>query len=410
MTQSIKRTRLVLATAAAMWFSIGLMPSISPAAVMLTPAADAEIREDAPETPRGVGAPATTGGQTELAVRSGSGQNRWSIVRFDLTGMSAADVGAAADFRLAVRGASWLNNQAGGVRIFGLNASAPVQLWNEQSVIYRDAGDALPVAPVGGHPGSQPSVLGLTPGTNPPPAPVTLASFGSSAPSWNANSNHADRAPGLTHENAPYSAAVETENAARYQRNQDRHAGTLTGAYEGYINQPAYGQAVTNATYPDLVSMPLATFNDADSSPTSPNGSLTTFLGFLNFDALPAASRPQGFEFSFTNSPDASMLAQNAPNNAALVAYLQNLINSGGTSATFLVASKLTGDALPVTGSNMQFASKDFWPVTVATGPGPYAPKLLLNVPEPGGLAAIGIAALVGVARRRRHTVRPVTN
>jgi hypothetical protein len=375
---------------------------------MLTPAADAEIREDAPETPRGVGAPATTGGQTELAVRSGSGQNRWSIIRFDLTGMSAADVGAAADLRLAVRGATWLNNQAGGVRIFGLNPSAPVQLWNEQSVIYRDAGDALPVAPPFGHPGSQPSVAGLTPGVNAPPAPITLASFGSSAPSWNANPNHADRAPGLTHETAPYSAAAENENAARYQRNLDRHAGTLTGAYEGYINQPAYTQAVTTGTYPDLVSMPLATFNDADSSPTTPNGSLTTFLGFLNFDSLPAASRPQGFEFSFTNNPDASMLAQNPANNTSLVAYLTNLLNSGGTSATFLVASKLTGDALPVTGSNMQFASKDFWPVTVASGAGPYSPKLLLNVPEPGGMIFVSLAALAGV--RRRRTVRPATN
>src|SRR5688500_2628443 len=138
--------------------SIAFLPSLSQAALVLPAAADAEIREDAPETPRGVGAPATTGGQTELAVRSGGGQNRWSIVRFDLTGLTAADVGAAADLRLSVRGTGWLNNQAGGVRVFGLNPTAPLQLWNEQAVIYRDAGDAIPVSPTGGHPGSQPLV------------------------------------------------------------------------------------------------------------------------------------------------------------------------------------------------------------------------------------------------------------
>jgi hypothetical protein len=103
------------------------------------------------------------------------------------------------------------------------------------------------------------------------------------------------------------------------------------------------------------------------------------------------------------------MVSQNGPNNAALVTYLTNLLNSGGTSATFLIASKLTGDAGPLTGSNMQFAAKDFWPVTVGSGPGPYAPKLLLNVPEPGGIAVLGIAALT-IRRRHRTPVRPVTN
>ena len=398
MTYSTKGARVVAAAAAAV-FSFGLLSSTASAAIFLTPAADAEIREDAPETPRGAGVPATTGGQTELAVRSGGGQNRYSIIRFSLAGLTAADVGPAADLRLSVRGAGGWITGAGGVRIFGLNPTAPLQVWNEQTVFYRDAGDAVPVSPAGGHPGSQPSVAGLTPGVDPPPAPITVAN----PPSWNSNPNHADRAPGLTHENPPYSAEAETENAARFSRNQQRHAGTLTGAYEAYINQPAYTQAVTNATYPVLASMPLSTLNDADSSPTTPNGTLTTFLGFLNFDALPAASRPQGFDFSFTLIPDASMTGgQNAANNTSLVAYLTNLLNSGGTSATFIVASKLTGDAGSVTGSNMQFASKDFWPVTVGTGAGPYAPELILNVPEPTGLAALGVAALAGAVRRRR--------
>jgi hypothetical protein len=399
MRDSIRRARVVASAAA---LSVSLFAPTTWAAFVFTPTADAEIREDAPETLRGVGAPATTGGHTELAVRSGSGQNRWSIIRFDLTGKTAADVGSLCDLRLNVRGNTWLNNTAGGVRIFGLNATAPLQLWNEQTVFYRDAGDALPVTPTGGHPGSQPSVAGLTPGLNPPPAPITVASYGSSAPTWNSNPNHADRAPGLTHENPPYSAAAETENAARYQRNQDRHAGTLTGAYEAYINQPGYTQAVVNATYPDLVSMPLSTFNDADSSPASPNGTLTTFIGMLNFDSLPGASRPQGYEFSFTQSIDAS--ATNGANNSALIAYLTNLLNAGGTSATFLIASKLAGDAGPVTGSNMQFASKDFWPTVVGSGPGPYAPELWLNdVPEPGGIAMLAVGAFAAGSLRRRQ-------
>jgi MYXO-CTERM domain-containing protein len=388
--------------------SIACLPSLSQAALVLPAAADAEIREDGPELTRGAGAAATTGGQTELAVRSGSGQNRWSIVRFDLTGLSAANVGTLTDLKLNVRGAGgWLNNQAGGVRIFGLNSTAPQQLWNEQTVFYRDAGDAIPVSPAGGHPGSQPPVAGLTPGINPPPQPITVAGFGSSAPSWNSNPNHVDRAPGLVHENPPYSQEAETENAARYQRNLDRHGGILGGAYESYINQPAYTQAVTNATYPVLASMPLSTFNDADSSPTSPFGTLTTFLGFLNFDAQPAASRPQGYEFSFTMSPDASMSSHNSNNNLALIAYLTTLLNNGGTSATFLISSKLTGDPTPVTGSNMQFASKDFWPVTVGTGNGPFGPELILNdVPEP--TAALALVSLAGVAAIRRR-VRSVT-
>ena len=76
----------------------------------------------------------------------------------------------------------------------------------------------------------------------------------------------------------------------------------------------------------------------------------------------------------------------------------------------FIVFDLLPGSTIAglLTGSNMQFASKDFWPVSVASGPGPYAPKLLLNVPEPGGIAVVGLAALAGV--RRRRTVRPVTN
>jgi hypothetical protein len=313
--------------------------------------------------------------------------------------MSAADVGSAADLRLAVRGTGWLNNQAGGVRIFGLKAGAPQQNWGEQTVIYRDAGDSIPVSPVGGHPGSQPSVAGLTPGVTPPPAPVTLASYGSSAPSWNSNPSSAIRAPGINHENPPYSAAAETENANRYQRNLDRHAGTLTGAYEPYINQPGYTQ-LTNGTYPDMPSIPLSTFNDLDSSPTSPNGTNTKFLGFLDFAAQTAASRPQGFEFSFSHSADPAMAGLNVANHASLIAYLTDMINAGATSATFLITSKLAGDAGPVTGSNKQFASKDFWPTTVGTGPGPYAPELI--VPEPAGLAGLGLLAAAAMRRRNR--------
>jgi hypothetical protein len=302
---------------------------------------------------------------------------------------------AAADLRLSVRQATWLNNAAGGVRVFGLNAAAPRQNWNEQTVFYRDAGDAIPVSPPGGHPGTKPTTDGWLPGVSAPPAPITTVS------SWNSDPNHADRAPGIAHENPPFSQVVQTENQNRYQRNLDRHAGTLPGPYEAYTNQPAYGQAVTNGTYPDLVSMPLSTFNDLDSSPTTSLGTNTRFLGFLDFSAQPGASRPQGFDFSFTQNTDSAMAGLNASNNTALVAYLSDLINAGATNATFLVAAKLAGDPGSITGSNLQFASKDFWPTTVGTGPGPYAPELALNVPEPAGLIAFGVAAFL--ARRRRR-------
>jgi hypothetical protein len=71
-----------------------------------------------------------------------------------------------------------------------------------------------------------------------------------------------------------------------------------------------------------VTSLPLTTFADFDSSPAAPNGSLTRFLGFLDFAAQSAASRPQGFQFSFTQSSDPAMATLNGPNNASLVQYL----------------------------------------------------------------------------------------
>jgi hypothetical protein len=372
----------------------GLTPLKAFGGIVLNAAGDAGVREETPETAFGAGSLSTTGTVTELAVRSGSGQNRVSLVKFDLTGLTLADIGGAADLKLHARNA-WITG-AGGVRVFGLQPGAAQANWSEQTVMYRDAGEAQPV-PVNAHPGSQPSVSGLTPGVNAPPAPFIVTTPNT----WGADPSAATRAPGLAHETPPYSAFVDSENQARYSRNQQRHAGTLTGAYEAYINQPGYALTAATGNYTDVTSLPVTTFNDLDSSPAAPVGSLTRFIGFLDFAAQSAASRPQGFEFSFTQSADPAMGALNGTNNASLVQYLTDMINAGATSATFLIASKLTGDAGPVTGSQMLFASKDF---EVTAGAGAVnGPQLALNVPEPTAFALFGAATLVTASRRRRR-------
>jgi hypothetical protein len=48
-----------------------------------------------------------------------------------------------------------VDHRRGGVRIFGLQPTAPLQNWDEQNVVYRDAGEALPVV-TNAHPVSQP--------------------------------------------------------------------------------------------------------------------------------------------------------------------------------------------------------------------------------------------------------------
>ena len=145
----------------------------------------------------------------------------------------------------------------------------------------------------------------------------------------------------------------------------------------------------------------MTTYN-ADVDPA-----LTTFLGFLDYDAKNPA-RPAGTEFSFSTTDDNSLVnhgyADAAANRAAMVAFLTNLLNAGETSVTFLIAQKnnlaITGDndPLPVRSDNLIFASKEFQPTGLAVGA--WAPKLVL-APEPASLSALALGGLL-LSRRRQ--------
>jgi hypothetical protein len=402
------RSKLFVGAAAAV--AAALFPAVLRAAT-LTSQADAEIREDAPETMRGD--PAIGGGVNELAVRVTSGQNRAAIIRFDLTGLAAADLMNFADLRLTFqRNGVTGGTNAGGIKIYGVNGDAPVtSTWNETTVHYRDAGDAVPVSPSGGHPGSQPSPG--SPAAGDPVAPVAV----NNAPTWNSNPNDPTRAPGLKHENPAYSQAAENTNTTRYNNNVAVRAayladlqddGVVQGsyAYESYVNQPGY-MTQSGGSWPDLASFdrPGATVG-ADIDPAN-----TTFLGFLNYDAR-ATARVGGDVLSFTTDSDNSPVNMGPSvyeaNRTALVDYLTDLLDAGHTDATFLVFQKnaVDADPLPVRSDNLVFASKEFQPA--GGNVGDWAPQLVV-APEPTGLGLFGFAALA-MARRgrsRRGQQRP---
>lgn len=366
--------------------------------------ADVEIREQNPEDLRQTISP------TELATRVTSAQNTAFLLRFDLTGRTVADLQGVADIRLFSRNAGLGGTNAGGIKIYGLNpANSLATTWSETTAHYRDAGDALPISPAGGHPGSQPS-SGAVP--NAPVAPINVAN----PPSWNANASDPTRAPGLAYQNPPFSQSAQNTNTTRYNNNLakktaydadladngviDAPAGTYN--YETYINQPGYTQQVTNANYPDLVVADLP-LNSIGADATGAGGDYTQ-LGYLNYDAK-NPSRAAGTMFSFTtgseNSPVNMGSAVTDANNTALVNFLTNLLNNNYTSATFLIMQKnsIDADTAPVRSDNLIFASKEFDP---GTGVGAWAPQLILG-PEPGAATALLALAAPMLARARRR-------
>lgn len=383
----------------------GLASSAEAAPLVLTPSADAEIREDEPERQRG----SESGGMGELSIRVTSGQNRAALIRFDLTGITAADIEGFADLRLFSRSAN-LGGTAnpGGVKIFGLKGSTPLaSTWDETTVHYRDAGMALPVV-TGGHPVSQPAPGNPIVGA--PVAPITVSDLGVTAPGWGSDPNSPTRAPGLRHENPPYSAVVETTNANRYQNNLAIRAayladlddnGTIDNGpyiYENYLNQPSY---MTQSGPSDLF-----TFDVPGSTVgTDVDMNHAILLGYLNYDAK-ADGRPAGTVFSFATGLEDSPINmgpdQYNANRASLVAYLTELLNAGYTDANFLIVQKnnVDNDPLPRRSDNLPFASKEFIPVGMVQGA--WAPQLIL-APEPGSIAVLGIAAASLLGRRSRR-------
>ena len=392
----------LLVSAAASAVAIGICStSASAGLVVRTAQADAEIREDQPESARGTVAP------TELSIRVTSLQNRAVLVRFDLSGLTSADLQDGADLRLFSRNASLGGTNAGGIKIYGVNPSPLAASWDELTVHYRDAGQSEPVVPAGGHPRSQPAVG--TPAANPPPQPI----FVTTPITWGSDPSAPTRAPGLKHENPAYSAAAETTNQNRYNSNLAVKAaydadlgdnGQIDNGpynYQSYINQPAYMEPAVTGNYPDLDQF------DRPGTTVGADATGATLLGYLNYDAKNPA-RPAGTLFSFTtgieNSPINMGSGQQQANMAALVDYLSDLLDGGATTATFLIFQKNTIDAdpAPVRSDNLIFASKEFQPT--GGNIGDWAPQLLIGpVPEPG--AATALIGLAGAAlfRRRRQ-------
>jgi hypothetical protein len=390
------------------------------AAISLLDQSDLEVRESTPELNRNTGTTAT-GPMTELAVRASGANNQVCVMRFDLAGAgitSASQLLGFADLQIRSRAdGGFLNNVAGGVKIYGLRYDHPLNLtWNETTMYYRDAGTSVPnTAP---HPQNQP--LPGTPAAGAPVVPLYASA------TWGANTSDPNRTPGLLHQNAPYSANVDNINSTRYTANGTVYTNYLadladdgivqgTYTYQTYVNQPTYTQTAATGNWTDLVlsDLPLNTLNDT-------NPADTTLLGYLNFDSKAASARPAGTLFSFgTNAENSPINMGSSVYNANLlnlVAYLTNALNNGATQVTFLALGKITGDPGAITGSNMLFSSKDYDPAAVTGqtggnawqnradpgGTGVWGPTLVV-APEPSGLAllALGAAGLLRRARRR---------
>jgi PEP-CTERM motif len=113
--------------------------------------ADAEVREESPTTARGdINAGAAN---AELATRRGTTQNSAILLRFDISGITLADVAANPNvlIRLHVNTTSWTparsNSTPGppptgtqfGLEYHALNLTAPGQNWDEATVTYTTA-------------------------------------------------------------------------------------------------------------------------------------------------------------------------------------------------------------------------------------------------------------------------------
>jgi hypothetical protein len=317
---------------------------------------DAELREDDPTNARG------TTGPMELAVRFTGGTNRQSMMRFDLTGITAGSF-STADFRLTVQRSGTFPTAAGGLRVYGLLPTAPNQNWNDATVYYRNRGTHT----------NQPNAT--TPFSGAPTA---------EDPVYGASASDPNNAPGLTFQAPPFSATAWN--------------GGVTPANQPNYNATSGGDAGT--VYPVVT-------EDFDATKT-------TLLGYLNYDAVSPA-RAGGTVLTFTaasNIPTQSSGAANdASNGTNLVNWLNSVINAGGTSATIMVASKLTGDPGNVNSSNHIFGSREEGPTQSGTGVptsvGQYAPVLVLDPtprPEPASAATLLAATAAGALVRRRRS------
>ena len=132
----------------------------------------------------------------------------------------------------------------------------------------------------------------------------------------------------------------------------------------------------------------------------------TTHLGDLDFLPIqPSDELPVGFLWQFS-SPALTTFITNAVTAGADQVTLLVGINQGAAGYNYIFASNdaatlLTHASWDPDGSGPEPAQAA--PLSGAdNSQGQFAPRLILDVPEPGSLAALGIAALLGLRRRSR--------
>ena len=421
-------------TAAAGAALAGTLPTGAQAAVIVPAMADAEIRESQPEFTRGAPGSGQVG---ELQLSQINSNRNLAIMRFSLpAGFTSTDLGDYVSLHAFFRqGTNFGTADGASVRLYALNPTHPLNTsWNEEEVMYRDAGSHQLVNPeIGSGQGFvTPSVI-----AQPSPGSVTVADPVAPVPAaagYGANATHARRAPGIRYEDAPFGQQIANENAARLTYNQSQRTAYLadldddgivqgTYGYLPYINQPGYGvratatQAVGNAIsvgdgdptttgdgYADIYSDIPETNRPWDSGPTDSyvddlDG--YTLMGYARMTGTSAAGNAISFgdTGSFDNTPEAHELMTRAN----LVNFLADGLDNGHNTFTFLLGRGLgtldfDGDTLiddPVHGGAVHLASKDYIPVDGVVGD--YAAVLL--IPEPGSLSLAAVAA-VGLLRR----------
>lgn len=421
-THSARHARHVLigSLKAAAWAAaIAAFGTQSAQAVVVVPAnADAEIRESQPEFTRGFGVPAGSGQAAELQLSQINSNRNLAIVRFSLAGMTSADLGGYAALNMYFRaGTNFGTADGASVRLYALNPTHPLNAtWNEQEVMYRDAGSHQLVNPQIGSGQSlqSPSVINQSAGFPTPPV--------SGSAGYGANPTHSRRAPGIRYEDAPFSAQIEAENQARFLYNQ------ANGTTLPYINQPGYGvRATTTLAVADAVSVgdgnPATTgdgYTDIYSDIPETNrpwdsGPTDSYVDDLDGYTLIGYSRMIGnsaagffVDFGSTIGFDNTPASHESMIQANLLSFLGTQLDLGQTEFTFLVGRGLAtldfdGDTLiddPVHGGAVHFASKDLIPAGGFAGD--FAPRLIV-APEPGSMMLLGLAGAAGLLRRRRN-------
>jgi hypothetical protein len=431
----------VLASAAGVVLIALLGFGASAAPIVVTPSADAEIRETAPEFTRGSPLPPASGSSTQKdelqisslpntggVINSASSNRNLAVIRFHLPNeiQSSAALMNYAELRLTFRPNAM--NGAGSLRLYGLKPTSLLNAtWDETNVMYRDAGIHQNPNPVigSGQANLTPSVI-AQPAF---PAPPILGT-----PGYGADPNHPRRAPGIRYENAPYSTQVDAENQARFTWNQSHPSQILP-----YVNQPGYnvgriGEGGGTLGVPNAISVgdgdPTTTgdgFTDIYNDVPNSNrpfysgatqtwvddliASDTTYIGYsqvtfpsnTNYGGQYISVGANAPTFAGTSLNNDTPVADAEAARAALVSFLGTYIDQGQRDFTFIVGPGIGtlagGGPERINNANLQIASKEYTPANGTMGD--YAAQLILT-PEPGAVSLLMIAAGTLLGARRR--------